>query len=110
MAVLTTPSDTDKPSPTTIPIPPPAMTAQVVPPPSNPALTPCHHPVVVPAVADGARTEVDARRLLTEAGLVNIVSVPQFDPDAPKGLVVAIIPSPGTVLCPRDTVTITVTH
>jgi beta-lactam-binding protein with PASTA domain len=66
--------------------------------------------VPIPSVADGTHTEADARRLLTEAGLYNVVSTAEFDPNAPKGLVVAIAPSPGTVLCPRDSVTIKVTH
>lgn len=110
MAVLANPSDTDKSSPTNSATPPLAMTAQAFPPGSNQALPPCRHPVSVPSVADGAHTEADARQLLTQAGLFNVVSQPEFDPSAPKGLVVAITPSPGTVLCPREAVTIKVTR
>ena len=74
------------------------------------SILPCRHPVAVPPVADGSHTEADARRLLSDAGLFNIVSIPTFDQDAPKEIVVAMAPNPGSVLCPRDTVTITVTR
>ena len=101
LAVSTHPSDPKSPG-----VPPGAGLA----PGSSSNLPPCRHPVAVPPVADGGHTEEDARRLLSSAGLFNVVSVPKFEQAAPKGIVIEIAPSPGSVLCPRETVTITVTH
>ena len=101
LAMVTNPSDSEDPSAAATP-------ATNVP--SSTSIHNCRHPVVVPAIADGSHTEEDARRLLSDAGLLNVLDDPRFDPNAPKGLVVEVTPGPGSVLCPRDALTITVTR
>jgi beta-lactam-binding protein with PASTA domain len=61
-------------------------------------------------VTEGNRSETEVRNFLTSEGLLNVITEPAFIPGAPKGVVVGQAPSPGTILCPRDLVTIKVTR
>jgi len=70
----------------------------------------CRRPKDLPAVAEGNRSETEIRNFLTSEGFLNIVTEPAFVPGAPQGVVVGQEPSPGTILCPRDPMTIKVTR
>jgi hypothetical protein len=68
----------------------------------------CRRPRDLPAVAAGNRSEAEIRNFLTSEGFFNITTEPAAVPGAPQGVVVGQTPSPGTILCPRDLVTIKV--
>jgi hypothetical protein len=70
----------------------------------------CRRQKDLPAVTEGNRSEAEIRSFLTSEGFLNIVAEPAFIPGAPHGVVVGQTPSPGTILCPRDLVTIKVTR
>lgn len=70
----------------------------------------CRSPRDIPPVAEGNRSEAEIRNVLTSEGFFEVVAEPTFVPGAPQGVVVGQEPSPGTILCPRDVVTIRVTR
>jgi hypothetical protein len=68
----------------------------------------CRNSKNLPNIVNVVRSEADARSFLTSAGFFNITTEPAFVPNAPKGVVVGQSPTPGTILCPRDEVTLKV--
>jgi|SRR6185437_7564642 hypothetical protein len=79
--------------------------------PIGPSGHPCRTPHEVPPVAEGGQSEADVKQLLEAKGLFN---VNEGDPDVthpgtPSGIVVGQKPPPGTIICPRDPITLTVT-
>jgi hypothetical protein len=70
----------------------------------------CRHPENLPGVAEGNRSETEARNFLVSNGFLNVTTEAAFVSGAPKGVVVGQTPPPGTILCPRDLVTIKVTR
>jgi hypothetical protein len=66
----------------------------------------CRNSKNLPNVASVVRSEADARSFLTSAGFFNVVTEPSFVAGAPVGVVVGQLPPPGTVLCPRDQITL----
>jgi PASTA domain len=77
--------------------------------PIGPSGQPCRSPHDVPTVAGGDRSEVEVRQLLQTLGLFNVsVSDDVTHPGFPAGVVIRQTPAPGTRICPRDPVTITV--
>jgi hypothetical protein len=70
----------------------------------------CRRPKDLPAVTEGNRSETEVRDFLTSEGFFNVVTEPAFAPGAAPDVVVGQAPPPGTILCPRDLVTIKVTR
>jgi PASTA domain len=69
----------------------------------------CRSPHEVPLVTEGEHSEADVKQLLQARGLFNIVVEPDVThPGTPNGIVVGQKPAPGTIICPRDLVTIIV--
>jgi len=68
----------------------------------------CRRPRDLPTVAEGNRSETEIRNLLTSEGFFNVATEPAAVPGAPEGVVIGQTPAPGTILCPRDLVTIKV--
>lgn len=78
--------------------------------PIGPSGHPCRSPHEVPMVAEGDRSEADVKQLLQDRGLFNVVAEADLNhPGTPAGIVIAQKPAPGTIICPRDRVIITVT-
>jgi hypothetical protein len=73
---------------------------------TTPASASCRNSKNLPNVASVVRSEADARNFLTSAGFFNVVTEPAFVAGAPAGVVVGQSPTPGTVLCPRDQITL----
>jgi hypothetical protein len=72
---------------------------------SNPTQA-CRNSKNLPNIVSVVRSEADARNFLTSAGFFNVVTEPAFVAGAPTGVVVGQSPTPGTVLCPRDQITL----
>jgi hypothetical protein len=69
----------------------------------------CRSPHEVPLVTEGDHSEVDVKQLLQARGFFNVVvEADVTHPGTPNGSVVAQKPAPGTIICPRDPVTIIV--
>jgi hypothetical protein len=69
----------------------------------------CRSPHEVPSVAEGNQSEADVKQLLQARGLFNVVVEPDVThPGTPNGVVVGQKPAPGTIICPRDPLTIIV--
>jgi hypothetical protein len=66
----------------------------------------CRNSKNLPNVASVVRSEADARSFLSSSGFFNVVTEPAFVAGAPKGVVIGQSPTPGTILCPRDEVTL----
>jgi hypothetical protein len=62
----------------------------------------------LPSVSEGNRTWPEVRDFLENEGFHNVREEPIFVNGAPKGVVISQTPSPGTILCPRDEVTLKV--
>jgi hypothetical protein len=78
--------------------------------PTGPSSHQCRSPHEVPLVTEGARSEADVKQLLQALGLFNVVVEPDVThAGTPDGIVVGQKPAPGTIICPRDPVTIIVT-
>jgi hypothetical protein len=78
--------------------------------PTGPSGHQCRSPHEVPLVTEGARSEADVKQLLQALGLFNVVVEPDVThAGTPDGIVVGQKPAPGTIICPRDPVTIIVT-
>lgn len=68
----------------------------------------CRYPKDLPAVTEDDRFEAEIRNFLTSEGFLNVVTESTFVPGAPQGAVVDQKPSPGTILCPKETIIIKV--
>jgi hypothetical protein len=78
--------------------------------PTGPSGHQCRSPHEVPSIAEGDHSEDDVKQLLQARGFFNVlVDADVTHPGTPNGIVVAQKPAPGTIICPRDPVTITVT-
>jgi hypothetical protein len=70
----------------------------------------CRSPHEVPVVTEGDNSEASVKQLLQARGLYNVIEEADVThPGTPTGIVVGQKPAPGTVICPRDLVTIIVT-
>lgn len=70
----------------------------------------CRSPHEVPSVTEGDNSEASVKQLLQARGLFNVLEESDIThPGTPTGIVVGQKPAPGTIVCPRDPVTIIVT-
>ena len=77
--------------------------------PTGPSGHQCRSPHEVPLVTEGDHSEGDIKQLLQARGLFNVVvEADVTHPGTPNGIVVGQKPAPGTIICPRDQVTIIV--